>query len=64
MKAYFIQRSADGSNFTDISSLPAKNQASNDYSFTDNGPLARVSINIYDEAGKQLARKDITLRPE
>jgi hypothetical protein len=114
MKAYFIQRSADGLNFTDISSLPARNQSSNDYSFTDNAPLtgrnyyrlkivdidnkieyskiidaslknagsfsvyssnkllmimndkssaARVSINIYDEAGRQLVKKDIVLKP-
>lgn len=114
MKSYIIQRSADGLNFTDISSLPARNQASNDYSFTDNAPLAgrnyyrlkivdvddkieyskiidaslkgagsfnvyssnntlmitndksiavRVSINIFDEAGRRLSKKDVVLRP-
>jgi hypothetical protein len=114
MKSYIIQRSADGLNFVDISSVPARNQSTNDYSFTDNAPLAgrnfyrlkivdvddkieyskiidaslkgagsygvyssnntlmitndkssasRVSVNIYDEAGRQLVKKDLVLRP-
>lgn len=40
MRAYFVQRSNDGRTFTDIGSLPAKNEASNEYNFTDNQPLS------------------------
>lgn len=36
---FIVERSADGISFVSISSVPAKNQAHNTYSFLDNNPL-------------------------
>lgn len=114
MRAYYIQRSSDGLTFTDIGSIAARNEAANEYSFTDNQPLpgrnyyrlrivdvddkveyskiidaglrasgnfhvytagktlrvlndknttVQASLSIYDETGRNLLRRQVSLKP-
>jgi hypothetical protein len=38
---YFVERSGDGRSFTNIATIPARNQSSNSYGFADKFPLAK-----------------------
>ncbi len=66
MHSYFIERSIDGVNFTDIGTLSAKGQGSNrsDYTFTDRNPgqyLLYYRLRLLDKNGDIAYTKTITL---
>jgi len=43
IRSYVVERSADGRNYSPIGSIPANNETSFTYQFTDNDPLNGIS---------------------